>query len=180
MKELNISLDKENFDKVFHDLKNLADKKKTVTDRDIEALIMDISACVPETWKLDSWAVSTGSALETAAVCATGEICLVNKNGEQKKYSAAGDGPLDSIFKAINKIIGRQPELELYELGAVTGGSSSQGETIIKIALDSHGRRRRWNGRGVSTDVIESSIKAYISAINAMEYELADKTGNEL
>jgi 2-isopropylmalate synthase len=79
-----------------------------------------------------------------------------------------GDGPIDSIFKAINKIIGKEPNLELYEIGAVTGGSSSQGETIVKIAMND----RRWNGRGVSTDVVESSIKAYIAAVNAMEWEL--------
>ena len=87
-----------------------------------------------------------------------------------------GDGPIDSIFKAINQITGREPELELYEIGAITGGSSSQGETMVKIALDDkQGCRRRWNGRGVSTDVIESSIKAYLSAINAMEADLAEK-----
>ncbi|MCL2139638.1 MAG: 2-isopropylmalate synthase, partial [Treponema sp.] len=75
------------------------------------------------------------------------------------------------IFKAINKIIGKEPELELYEIGAITGGSSSQGETMVKIGMDG----RHWNGRGLSTDVIESSIKAYLSAINAMEYDLANE-----
>jgi 2-isopropylmalate synthase len=86
-----------------------------------------------------------------------------------------GDGPVDSIFKAINQITGREPELELYEIGAVTGGSSSQGETMVKIAMDG----RRWNGRGVSTDIIESSIRAYLSAINAMEWDLAEKQDGE-
>ena len=79
-----------------------------------------------------------------------------------------GDGALDSSFKAINKIIGKEPELEFFELGAISGGSSSQGETMVKISLDG----RRWNGRGVSPDVIESSIKAYLAAINAMEHTL--------
>jgi 2-isopropylmalate synthase len=79
-----------------------------------------------------------------------------------------GDGPIDSIFKAINKIIGKDPELELYEIGAITGGSASQGETMVRVSWDD----RHYNGRGVSTDVVESSIKAYISALNAMEWEL--------
>jgi 2-isopropylmalate synthase len=78
-----------------------------------------------------------------------------------------GDGPVDSIFKAINQIVGKEPELELYEIGAITGGSSSHGETTVKISMNG----RRWNGRGVSTDIIESSIRAYLSAINAMEWE---------
>ena len=79
-----------------------------------------------------------------------------------------GDGPVDAIFKAINQIIGKEPELQLYEIGATTGGSSSQGETMVRIAWGG----RRWNGRGVSTDIVESSIKAYIAAINAMEWQL--------
>ena len=169
LKELNITLDNETFEKVFEGFKDLADKKKTVSDRDIEALVMDNTASVPETWKLDHWAVNTGSALG-----ASGVIRLQNKDGKFEKLVSMGDGPLDSVFKAINKITGREPELELYELGAITGGSASQGETMVKIALDG----RRWNGRGVSTDVIESSIKAYLSAINAMEYEMGMKNEN--
>jgi 2-isopropylmalate synthase len=182
LKELNINLDDDTFEKVFDGFKNLADKKKTVSDRDIEALVMDNTVSVPETWKLDHWTVSTGGcAIGTSA---SGEIRLLHKNGKYETLDAIGDGPIDSIFIAINKIIGKEPELELYELGAITNsiytdsintdGSSSQGETIVKIAMDVHGKRRRWNGRGVSTDIIESSIKAYLSAVNTMEWDLAN------
>jgi len=163
LKELHINLDDKIFEKVFEEFKNLADKKKTITDRDIEALVLDNAVSVPETWRLDHWAVNTGSALG-----ASGVVRLRHSDGHYEKFLSMGDGPLDSIFKAINKIIGIEPELELYELGAITGGSSSQGETMVKIAMNG----RRWNGRGVSTDVIESSIKAYLSAINAMLYEI--------
>jgi 2-isopropylmalate synthase len=119
---------------------------------------------VPETWKLDHWAVNTGSALG-----ASGTIRLLHKNGDARKLVTLGDGPIDAIFLAINHIIGKTPELELYEIGAITGGSASQGETMVKIGWEG----RHWNGHGVSTDVIESSIKAYLAAINAMEWELA-------
>jgi 2-isopropylmalate synthase len=166
LRELGISVDAQTLETVFAEFKNLADKKKVVSDRDIEALVMGAAASVPETWKLDHWAVNTGSALG-----ASGTIRLKHKNGDTHKLVAMGDGPIDSIFKAINKIIGKEPELELYEIGAITGGSSSQGETMVKIAMHD----RRWNGRGVSTDVVESSIKAYIAAINAMEWELGEK-----
>jgi len=163
LKDLGIALDAETFEKTFAGFKELADKKKTVGDRDIEALVVDNTVSVPETWKLDHWAVNTGSALG-----ASGVIRLQHKDGEYRKLVCMGDGPIDSIFMAINKITNREPELELYEIGAITGGSASQGEAMVKIAMDG----RRWNGRGVSTDVIESSIKAYLSAINAMEWEL--------
>jgi 2-isopropylmalate synthase len=166
LNELGLSVTGDTFEKVFVRFKELADKKKTVSSRDIEALVMETSVSVPETWKLDHWAVNTGSALG-----ASGVIRLQYKDGRYEKLISMGDGPIDSIFKAINQIIGKEPELELYEIGAITGGSSSQGETMVKISLDG----RRWNGRGVSVDVIESSIKAYLSAINAMEHELQIK-----
>jgi len=166
LKDLGLNVDAQAFEKIFADFKDLADKKKVVSDRDIEALVMDRTASVPETWKLDHWAVNTGSALGAAGV-----IRLQYKDGEFKKLVCLGDGPIDSIFKAINEIVGKEPELELYEIGAVTGGSSSQGEAMVKIAMDG----RRWNGRGVSTDVIEASIMAYLSAINAMEWDLSQR-----
>ena len=170
LKDLGLSIDTSTFEKAFASFKNLADKKKAVSDRDIEALVMDSTVSAPETWKLDHWAVNTGSALG-----ASGVIRLQHKDGKYKKLVSIGDGPVDSIFKAINQIIGREPELELYEIGAITGGSSSQGETRVKITMNG----RRWNGRGVSTDVIESSIKAYLSAINAMEADESTRKGDD-
>ena len=165
LKLLGFTVSGETLKKLFAEFKLLADKKKAVNDRDIEALVMDSTAAVPETWILDHWAVNTGSALG-----ASGTIRLRYRDGTFQKTISLGDGPIDSIYKAINKIIGREPELELYEIGAITGGSASQGETMVKIAWEN----RRYNGRGVSTDVIESSIKAYLSAINAMEWELGN------
>jgi 2-isopropylmalate synthase len=162
--DLGLTVDTESFEKIFAEFKSLADKKKGVSDRDIEALVMDHTVSVPETWSLDHWAVNTGSALGSSGV-----VRLRHKDGKHRKLVCMGDGPVDSIFKAINQIVGREPELELYEIGAITGGSASQGETMVKIVLNG----RRWNGRGVSTDIVESSIKAYLSAINAMEWDLA-------
>jgi 2-isopropylmalate synthase len=168
LRELGFTVEAETLEVLFAEFKLLADKKKTVSNRDIEALVMDTSVAVPETYKLDHWAVNTGSALGAA-----GTIRLQHKNGEFQKRVSEGDGPIDSIFRAINQIVGKEPELELYEIGAITGGSASQGETMVKIALNG----RHWNGRGVSTDVVESSIKAYLAAINAMEWELSAGAG---
>jgi len=161
LKQLGLNVDGETLEKIFAEFKLLADKKKSVNDRDIEALVMDSTPAVPETWILDNWAVNTGSALG-----ASGTIRLRHRDGNFQKLVALGDGPVDSIYKAINSIIGKEPELELYEIGAITGGSASQGETTVKIVWEG----RRYNGRGVSTDIIESSIKAYLAAINALEW----------
>jgi 2-isopropylmalate synthase len=163
IRDLGLSVDDATLESVFSEFKLLADKTKRVSDRDIEALVMGFAAAVPETWKLDHWAVNPGSALG-----ASGTIRLQHKDGGARKVVSMGDGPIDSIFKAINQIIGKDPELELYEIGAITGGSASQGETMVRVCWDG----RHYNGRGVSTDVVESSIKAYISALNTMEWEL--------
>ncbi|MDR1786981.1 MAG: 2-isopropylmalate synthase [Treponema sp.] len=166
LKELGLVVGADTLERVFADFKVLADKKKTISDRDLEALVMGVTVAAPETWTLEHWAVNTGSALG-----ASGTVRLRHKDGAVRKEVAMGDGPIDSIFRAINTITGKEPELELYELGAITGGSTAQGETTVKI----HWNDRRYNGRGVSTDIIESSIKAYIAALNALEWETAAK-----
>ncbi|QQO09096.1 2-isopropylmalate synthase [Breznakiella homolactica] len=164
LKDMGYTVEKETLDAVFMEFKVLADKKKVVSDRDIEALVMGAASSVPETYKLDRWVVNSGSALT-----ATSTIRLQHKDGSFHEKVAVGDGPIDAAFKAIDQITGKDPDLESYELGAITGGEDAQGETTVKISWDG----RFWNGRGISTDVVESSIKAYIAAINAMEWELS-------
>ncbi|HOJ99902.1 MAG TPA: 2-isopropylmalate synthase [Termitinemataceae bacterium] len=164
IKDLGFTLEPQAIEEAFQQFKILADKKKVVSDRDIEALIAGTTATVPETYRLDRWVVNSGSTMS-----ATSTIRLAHKDGTIHEYAAVGDGPIDAAFKAIDHIIGKEPDLEAFELGAVTGGEDAQGEATVKIAYEG----RRWNGRGISTDIIEAAIKAYIAAINAMEWELA-------
>lgn len=162
--DLGFQLEAQAVDEAFAQFKALADKKKVVSDRDIEAMVAGVTAAVPETYKLDRWVVNSGSSLS-----ATSTIRLHRKDGSFAEQVAVGDGPIDAAFKAIDSIVGKDVDLETFELGAVTGGEDAQGEATVKIAWDG----RRWNGRGLSTDVVEASIKAYIAAINAMEWELS-------
>lgn len=164
LKDLGFQLEAQAVDEAFARFKALADKKKVVSDRDIEAMVGGVTAAVPETYKLDRWVVNSGSSLS-----ATSTIRLHRKDGSYAEQVAVGDGPIDAAFKAIDSIVGKDVDLETFELGAVTGGEDAQGEATVKIAWDG----RRWNGRGLSTDVVEASIKAYIAAINAMEWELS-------
>ncbi|MDR1470494.1 MAG: 2-isopropylmalate synthase [Spirochaetaceae bacterium] len=160
LKELGFSLSPAALDGIFTQFKVLADKKKVVSDRDIEALAMGVSVSIPETWTLDTWFVNTVSGLSS-----TSTVKLRHKDGTMHKETEVGDGPIEAAFKAIDRITRKPARLELYELGAITGGKGAQGETMVKIERDG----KRWNGRGVSTDIIESSIRAYVAAINAME-----------
>ncbi|MDR0525763.1 MAG: 2-isopropylmalate synthase [Spirochaetaceae bacterium] len=155
-----LGLPAESLETAFLQFKILADKKKIVSDLDIEALVLGESGASPETYHLDGWVVNSGSSFTSMST-----IRLRYKDEKILEQASVGHGPIDAAFKAINQIIGKEPALEHYELRAITGGEDAQGETMVRIIWE--GRRR--NGRGVSTDVIESSIKAYIAAINALE-----------
>jgi 2-isopropylmalate synthase len=162
LEALGLSVTPDALNEAFAKFKDLADKKKVVSDRDIEALVLGSTAKVPETWTLEAWAVNTSSQLG-----AVGTIKLRGKDGHFEKHVVMSDGPIDAIFRAINEVVGKEPELELYEIGAITGSSTAQGETTVKIAWND----RHYNGRGLSVDIIESSIHAYLAAINALEFD---------
>jgi 2-isopropylmalate synthase len=147
---------------LFELFKELADRKKTVTDRDLEALMLGLSAKAPGNYRLDRFVVNSGS-----SIAATSAVRLAMPEGGLVERVAVGDGPIDASFKAIDKIVGKHPVLEDFSLDAVTGGRDAQGEARVRIQCGN----RRFNGRGLSTDVVEASLRAYIAAINAMAQE---------
>jgi 2-isopropylmalate synthase len=147
-------------DEAFARFKALADSKKTVSDRDIEALVMGATAAAPEKWKLDRWVVNAGS-----SVSATSAIRLEAEDGGRREAVHFGNGCIDAAFSAINNLIGKDVALEMFELGAISGDADAQGEAMVKISYEGG----RWNGRGVSTNIIESAIRAYVAAINSIE-----------
>lgn len=144
---------------LFTGFKELADKKKSVGDRDLEALVLGFSAKVPEIYKLDRFVINSGS-----TIAATSSVRLAYQDGSLLERVSMGSGPIDASFKAIEKIVGRHPVLEGFSLNAVTEGKDAQGEARVRIQLGG----KRYNGRGLSTDVVEASIRAYIAAINVM------------
>jgi 2-isopropylmalate synthase len=145
--------------------KELADRKKTVTDRDLEALVLGVSAKVPGTIRLDRFVINSGN-----TIAATSSVRLAMQEGNLVERVASGDGPIDASFKAIDKIVGKHPVLEDFSLDAVTEGKDAQGEARVRIMLGN----KRYNGRGLSTDVVEASVRAYIAAINVMAQESED------
>ena len=150
---------------LFEGFKDLADKKKIVTDRDLEALALGLAAKAPEAFRLDRFVVNSGS-----SISATSAVRLVARDGPLPERVAIGDGPIDASFKAIDKILGKHPRLEDFSLDAVTEGKDAQGEARVRVSCGG----RSYNGRGLSTDVVEASIKAYVAAINAMALETED------
>ncbi|MCC5909691.1 MAG: 2-isopropylmalate synthase [Clostridiaceae bacterium] len=162
LKTLGYTLNKEDLDKVFSKFKELADKKKQIFDRDIEALMQEKTANVKEIYKLKHFVINSGNSITPTAT-----IKLLKEDKEIEEV-AIGNGPIYSAFRAIDKIVGNGFSLEDYAIHAVTEGEDAQGEATVKIKL----HENTYNGRGVSTDVVEASIKAYINAINKMLNEL--------
>jgi len=160
VKEMGYTIDDETLQRVYDDFKNLADRKKEVYDEDIEALLDKRLGEVRKLWELKFLRVTAGTD-ETAMAF----VELHDSTGVVRKDTAYGDGPLDAVFTAIQRITGVTVTLEEFTTRAITSGKDAQGEA--SVAISHHGHKVR--GRGVSTDVIEAAAEAYLSAINRIK-----------
>ena len=167
LKSMGYDLDEAALITAFEDFKVLADKKKDVTDRDIEALICRKVVQIPEAYKLERFVINAGNTITT-----TSSMRLLTKTGHVlEEVVSSYDGPIDASYKAIDKLVGRKFILEDFVINSVTGGTDAQGEVNVKIRNND----RVYNGHGVSMDIVEASILAYISAINNMLYDQEEK-----
>lgn len=156
------TLTPDSIQKAFEKFKSLADKKKVVLDRDIEALVEEKVSEVPEIFELESFQITSGNkSISTSTVG-------LKKNGEIITEAATGDGPVDAAFNAMERAVGISFTLEDYGLRAVTEGKDALGEVTVRISKDN----KIFVGRGVSTDIIEASVKAYLNAINRAVSEI--------
>ena len=158
LRSLGYELDEETIGKLFVRFKELADRKKVIFDRDIEALIAEKAAIRPEWFRLEYHQVTSGNQTK-----ATATVGLTTSSGLTEEAST-GDGPVDAVFKAVEKAVGFDVTLRDYQLKAVTSGKDALGEATIWIEHNG----KVFCGRGLSTDVIEASVRGYVSAINKM------------
>lgn len=156
IKKLGFQLAEKELDQAFLRFKTLADKKKYIFDEDLEAILQDEIAKIPETWKLASMKVVSETGKKPCA-----EIKL-SYEGQVKEASSTGDGPVDACYKAIEKIVHSQAQLVHYGLQSVTSGKDALGEVVVKLEIDG----KEVTGRGTSTDIIEASVRAYLFALN--------------
>jgi 2-isopropylmalate synthase len=171
MKELGYELQTSELDEVYVQFKALADKKRYVFDEDLLTLIEEKTGVSNETYKLEYLQVSSGTGvIPTATV-------RVSVKGEIVQEAACGDGPVDAVYKAIDKITKTQVRLLDYKLAAVSGGKDAQGEVTVQLGV-AEGETVR--GKGTSTDIIEASAKAYLSALNHIGIKKRTKTSLKL
>ncbi len=136
-------------------------RNKKVDNRDLEALVADTAGQVSPTYTLDNFVINCGN-----AITATAFIRLL-RGGEPLQAISLGDGPIDASFLAIEQILGQHFELDEFQIQAVTEGREAMGDALVKLRHDG----KIFSGRGLSTDIIAASIKAYLSAVNKIVYE---------
>lgn len=174
LEQMGFRLDQEKLKEVFKRFKDLADKKKTVTDADLEALVGDEIYQPVEIWEIVKLQVQCGSGLTPNAVVTLRN----NQNGALITEASMGVGPVDAVYKSIDRVIGVQNNLIEYLVQAVTESTDANGDVTVRIEppesrgykATAQGRLRRqlFSGRGVDTDIIVASAKAYVQALNKL------------
>ena len=171
--QLGYNFNDEELDKAFERFKNLADKKKMITDADLEALVADELYQPREIFSLDGLQVACGTmGMPTATVR------LKGPDGTIHIRAAIGTGPVDAVYKAVDSIVQSPNTLLEFVIHAVTEGIDALGEVTVRIegtngqhtfdAQDETEHSRTFGGHGADTDIIVASAKAYLSALNKL------------
>jgi 2-isopropylmalate synthase len=159
MEKLGYELTEEELSRAFSAFKELADKKMEVDDRDLEAIVNDNMRMDEGGWRLDLVQVAAGDHGTPTAT-----LRLIDPEGNIRVDAAVGTGPVDAVYRAMNRITGLTPALTEFSVQSVTEGIDAQGEVTIRIEEDG----RSYTGRAADTDIIVASARAYMSALNRM------------
>jgi len=156
LKDLGFDLAGPDLDRAFRTFKDLADRKKEVYDEDLLAIVTDEATKIPVAYELDYLHVISGTGVVPSATI------RLRKDGELFQDSGVGDGPVDAVLNAVDAITGMKGQLRDYAIRAATSGKDAIGEVSVKVDFDG----TIVSGKGASTDVIEASARAYLSALN--------------
>jgi len=160
IQEMGYDLSKEELNTVFEKFKNLADKKKSIQDEDIEALINEGVLRSSEIFSLEYIHVLSGN-----TVFPTASIQL-KINGRPVQGATEGSGPIDAVYNIISKLTGTKSELLRFTISALTEGTDAQGEVTVRLQEDGIVAL----GKGADPDIITASALAYINGLNRLEY----------
>ena len=171
LNELGYEITEDKLNEVYAAFTELADKKKEVFDEDLRIIMGDSVTHKNEHYELEYLHISSGShSIPTAVV-------RIRKDSEIKEESSVGDGPVDAVFNAIERALGVKQQIESYNVRSVTSGRQALGEVLVRIRSN----LKSFTGRGISTDIIEASAKAYLNAFSKKEeHDLLLKTESEV
>jgi len=154
--QVGFNLSEEQFERVYQRFLNVADRKKEVTSEDLITIVEVELTKVPETFSFHSLQIMSGNTIVPMA-----SVTLLR--GEEKiTESAIGNGPVDAVFRSIEKIIKKSAKLRDYDLKAVTTGTDALAEAMVRVEIDD----TIFSGIGTSPDVVEASARAYVNAFN--------------
>jgi len=160
LEELGIKFDsQEEFNQLFKRFKALADKKREIFDEDLQALVSDAQLGS----EADALTLIDLEVLSKSGQAPQSKI-IVSYQDKQHSAEASGDGAVDAIFNAIEKLVSSGSNLQLYSVNAVTEGTDSQGGVTVRLEKDG----RIINGQGADTDILVASAKAYLNALTLM------------
>lgn len=160
IKKMGYDLTNEDMAAVYTEFLKVARKKK-VSGAELDVIIASAAMQTEPTYKLKSYVINSGNVITASAVM------VLDKKGEEIQGMTTGDGPIDAAFQCIEKIAGRHFELDDFQIQSVTQGREAVGVTVVKLRSSG----RLYSGRGISTDIVESSINAYINALNKICFE---------
>jgi 2-isopropylmalate synthase len=149
-------------DKAYKLFTKLADQKKEVFEEDLMAILQDGMASIPERYKLRVLQATAGTAERSTALI----TLLDTATEEDKTETSAGDGPVNAIYEAVDKITGINGELLDYTVRSITRGDDAVGEVFVHVDFDG----ASYTGKAASTDVIDASARAYLNALNKALY----------
>ena len=158
---LGYDLSEEDGAKVYEAFKAIAQKKEKVSARELDAIVASAAMQVPPTYVMDSYVVTSGN-----TISATAHLKL-KRDDAVLEGVCLGDGPIDAAFLAVEQIVGAHYELDDFQIQAVTEGREAMGQTVVKLRSEG----KIYSGRGISTDIVGASIRAYINALNKIVYE---------
>ena len=158
---LGYDLSEEDGAKVYEAFKAIAQKKEKVSAKELDAIVASAAMQVPPTYVLDTYVITAGNTISSTA-----HLKIV-KNGAMQEGVSVGDGPIDAAFLAIERITGQHYELDDFQIQSVTEGREAMGQTVVKLRASG----KVYSGRGISTDIVGASIRAYINALNKIVYE---------
>ncbi len=154
--ELGYPLGRTELDKAYKLFTKLSDQKKEIFDEDLLAIVRDGLTHIPEAFKLRAIQATAGTSMFATAL-----VTLATDAGEVTE-TAMGDGPVNAVFTAVDKLTGLKGRLLDFKIHSVTGGADAVGEVFVQVEFDgmTHG------GKGASTDIVEASVRAYLNATN--------------
>ena len=159
--KLGYDLSGEDADRVYETFVGLAARSEVVEAKELDAIVASVAYQVPPTYRLESYVINSGNII--SATC----HLRLRKGDDVLESVCVGDGPVDAAFQAVDKVVGRQYELDDFQIRSVAEGREAMGEAVVRLRCDG----KVYSGKGVSRDIVGSSLMAYLNAVNKMAYE---------